>query len=168
MSEPATKVDEKKPKDHQIIHVPNTLRAKVGSGSGVDPELIRKAQDAIDEMAEEFRVWAEKDIMKVQEMVADTPNQTGDLDKHYDRIFGVVHDLKGQGGTFGYTLLTSVGDNLCHFIDNLSAPSVDDLTVIAPHVEALRAILKHDVRGSDDPIGVEIVDSLHKLTQRRR
>lgn len=168
MSEPATKVDEKKTKSHQIIHVPNTLRAKVGSGSGVDPQLIQKAQDAIDEMAEEFRVWAEQDIIRVQELVADTPNHADDLAEHYDKIFGVVHDLKGQGGTFGYTLLTSVGDNLCRFIGHLEEPSMDDLTIIAPHVEALRAILKHNVRGSDDPIGVEIVESLHKLAQRRR
>ena len=54
------------------------------------------------------------------------------------------------------------------FIADLNEPSLDDLTVIAPHVEALRAILKHDVRGSDDPIGVEIVQSLHQLTERRR
>ncbi|WP_416900127.1 MAG: hypothetical protein ACMVY4_10655 [Minwuia sp.] len=152
---------------HQIIHVPNTLRAKVGSGTRVDPALIKKAQRAVDGMATEFRERARIELEEINDMVMRAPS-SDDIAACYQEIFDTVHDLKGQGSTFGFTLLTSIGDSLCRYLDTLESPSVDHLTIIAPHVEALRAIIRFDVQGSEDPVGQKIVESLYKLTTRGR
>lgn len=153
------------PQEAQIIHVPNTLRAKVGSGSRIDPKLINAAQKAVDGMAGDFRTRAGEELEMVHELVTSAP-ESDDLGSHYDLIFGLIHDLKGQGSTFGYTLLTSIGDNLCRYMLKIEQPSLDHLTIIAPHIDALRAVVRLDVKGDDDPIGKEIVNSLHVLSSR--
>lgn len=153
------------PQEAQIIHVPNTLRAKVGSGNRIDPKLIQDAQSAVDGMAGEFRTRAGEELEMVHELVS-TAAEADDLAAHYDLILGIIHDLKGQGSTFGYTLLTNIGDNLCRYMHMMKSPSLDHLTIIAPHIEALRAVVRLDVKGDDDPIGKEIVNSLHVLSSR--
>jgi len=48
----------------------------------------------------------------------------------------------------------------------ISKPSLEQLTIIAPHIDALRAVVRLDVKGGDDPIGKEIVDSLQVLSSK--
>jgi hypothetical protein len=157
--------DDAVPQEAQIIHVPNTLRAKVGSGTRIDPKLIRDAQSAVDGMAGDFRNRAVEELEMVSDLVSDAPD-ADDLSAHYELIFGMIHDLKGQGSTFGYTLLTSIGDNLCRYMHKIEKPSLHHLTIIAPHIEALKAVARLDVKGDDDPIGKEIVNSLHVLSSK--
>lgn len=159
--------DDAAPQEAQIIHVPNTLRAKVGSGTRIDPKLIKEAQRAVDGMAGDFKVRAGEELEMIHELVSTAP-EADDLSAHYELIFGMVHDLKGQGSTFGYTLLTSIGDNLCRYMHKIEKPALDHLTIIAPHIEALRAVVRLDVKGDDDPIGKEIVNSLHVLSSKMR
>lgn len=151
---------------YQVIHVPNTLRAKVGSGSAIDPALIEQAEAAVQNMSGNFREWAKEDLEKLQVLVDDTKNQTHRLAEHYEDIFDIVHDLKGQGGTFGYTLITLVGDSLNKFLEGRTETTLDQLKIIIAHVEALKAIMAHDVKGSDNPIGQQIVNGLHQLVKK--
>lgn len=151
---------------HQVIHVPNTLRAKVGAGTTIDPALIEQAEAAVQNMSGNFREWAKEDLTKLQALVDDTKNQTANLHDHYEAIFDIVHDLKGQGGTFGYTLITMVGDSLNKFLEARKESTLDQLPVIIAHVEALKAIMAQDVKGSDNPIGQQIVTGLHQLVQK--
>lgn len=149
----------------QIIHVPNTLRAKVGGGERLDPKLVKAAQDAIDDLSDDFRTRAQAELEQVHQLVG-SANAADDPAPYLKQIFGIVHDLKGQGSTFGYTLLTSIGDNLCRFMHRSGEMKREQLTIVIPHVDALRAVVRLDVKGSDDPIGKEIVASLHKLSKR--
>jgi len=149
----------------QIIHVPNTLRAKVGGGERLDPRLVKAAQDAIEDLSDDFRVRAQAELEQVHDLIG-SANAAKDPAPYLKQIFGIVHDLKGQGATFGYTLLTSIGDNLCRFMHRSGEMKREQLTIVIPHVDALRAVIRLDVKGSDDPIGKEIVASLHKLSKR--
>ena len=141
--------------EHQIIHVPNTLRAKTGPGERVDPARIKAAEKAIQEMAELRGI--------LNECVEGKHEIAGKREKIYD----ISHNVKGQGSTFGYTLLTSVADNLCSFLDSQDDLLLDHVPVLMAHTEALHAILRFDVKGSDDPTGQEIVRSLHVLIRKQ-
>lgn len=154
--------------EHQVIHVPNMLRAKVGPGAGMDPNLIRKAERAVAEMADDFRDWAADDLARLTELTETIVDNDHRLTAHFSEIFDVAHNLKGQGGTFGYTLLSHVGDNLCRFVESLDEPSLADQPLIDAHVDAMRSILRFDVRGDDDPTGRAIVESLRLLIRRAR
>lgn len=166
MSETSGHRPQKRGGEHQIIHVPNTLRAKAGAGTGIDPGLVKAAEKVVEDMAVDFRAWATEDLRSLAKLVADTPDHAGDLPGHFNRIFDLAHDLKGQGGTFGYSLLTAIADNLCRFIERLARPTRDHVPVIEAHVDALRAILHYDVKGLNDPTGREIMTGLQILVEK--
>lgn len=154
--------------EHQIIHVPNTLRAKTGPGERVDPARIREAEKAIEEMAGDFRTWAMEDVVELRVILNECSAGTHEIAHKREKIYDISHNVKGQGSTFGYTLLTSVADSLCNFLDNQNELSLDDAPVLMAHTEALHAILRFDVKGSDDPTGQEIVRSLHVLIKKQK
>lgn len=154
--------------EHQIIHVPNTLRAKVGGGVGIDPALVRAAEQVVEDMAVDFRDWAAEDLRVLGQLVAGTGQAVGNLKAHYTRIYDLAHDLKGQGGTFGYTLLTGIADNLCRFVEHLDRPGTEHQPVVEAHVDAMRAVLHHGVKDLNDPTGREIMSGLRILVEKTR
>ncbi|MDF1720402.1 MAG: Hpt domain-containing protein [Minwuia sp.] len=153
--------------EHQVIHVPNTLRAKTGSGERVDPERIKAAEKAVLGMADDFRIWAMEDVAQMRDIIADCSAGSLHVVDERERIYDISHNVKGQGSTFGYTLLTSVADNLCNFLDRQNELNSEHLPVMAAHTEALSAILRFNVKGSDNPTGQEIVRSLHELITKQ-
>ncbi len=153
--------------EHKIIHVPNTLRAKTGPGERVDPARIKEAEKAIQEMAGEFRTWALEDVAELRGILTECVEGKHEIAGKREKIYDISHNVKGQGSTFGYTLLTSVADNLCNFLDSQDVLLLDHVPVLLAHTEALHAILRFDVKGSDDPTGQEIVRSLHVLIRKQ-
>lgn len=149
----------------EIIEVPNKLRAKIRGSGPIDPKLIEKAETAIKAHAGEFRITAMEELSTLADLVTAAQASDAPVDE-LEAIFGIVHDLKGQGTTFGYSLLTKVADSLCRFIEKADTRKPECLMVVAPHVDALRVILRDDVHGDDHPLGVAIVESLIELRRK--
>ncbi|MEQ8345413.1 MAG: Hpt domain-containing protein [Sneathiellaceae bacterium] len=151
----------------EIIHPPNLLKMKVGSG-GVDPDRIAKAEAAVAELAESYLDWALKDLAELQARFAalrDDPEQSR---RRVDELFQTAHDMKGQGATFGYPLVTQVAKHLCHYIEGQTdRDQRPDLAIVSAHVDALSAILRGKVSGDGGAIGAALVQELEELVRRK-
>ena len=113
----------------EIIHPPNLLKMKVGSG-GVDPDRIAKAEAAVAELAESYIDWALKDLAELQARFAAIRAETADPRQRVLDLFQTAHDMKGQGATFGYPLVTQVAKHLCHYVEGqLERDQLPDLTI---------------------------------------
>jgi hypothetical protein len=73
-------------------------------------------------------------------------------------------ELKGQGGSFGYDLISQVGESLKIFTENCSEANPRDVEIIAAHVDAMRMVMVDDIKGDGGEVGRAIVDGLYKLT----
>ena len=81
-------------------------------------------------------------------------------------IFRRAMELKGQGGSFGYNLISLVGDSLKRFTECRREAMPRDVDIIAAHVSAMRVVMVEDIRGDGGEVGRAIVDSLYKLTTK--
>ena len=75
----------------EIIHPPNLLKMKVGSG-GVDPDRIAKAEAAVAELAESYIDWALKDLAELQARFAAIRAETADPRQRVLDLFQTAHD----------------------------------------------------------------------------
>ncbi|MFC3231567.1 Hpt domain-containing protein [Marinibaculum pumilum] len=151
----------------EIIHPPNLLKMKVGSG-GVDPDRIAKAEAAVAELAESYIDWALKDLAELQARLAAIRAETADRRQRVLDLFQTAHDMKGQGATFGYPLVTQVAKHLCHYIEGqLEREQLPDLTIVSAHVDALAAILRGRVAGDGGATGAALVRELEELVRRK-
>lgn len=148
----------------EIIQPSLALQAKVASVVAANPEDLFEAADrAVAGKADAFLDHARNELSSLrdsfQTVVAAPDKSEGDL----RRVYGIAHDLKGQGKSFGFALVTEVAGLLCTV---LRSPRVDEAEwrrIATAHIEALGLLIGHGIRGDGGPLGQKLVDRLKRL-----
>ena len=154
---------------YQMITPPNLLKVKVGGGegpSGIDGEALQQASSAIESLAGEFeeRVTLEiAHLMKLSHDLDDDPEKAPKIGRKVARI---GHEISGQGGTFGFDLISEVGVSMCRYVEEISSPERLNGEVLRAHADAMRAVIKNHVRGDGGTVGTELIESLEHLVDR--
>lgn len=144
----------------------NRLREKTAGlapgNTSISPEALEKAQKALSKMSEDYPDWVSGLIVKLQEQhgrCVDSPEMRRDC---FEEINHMAHDMKGQGGTFGYPLITSFADSLYGFtIQRPGDISDNQIELVKAHVDAMRAVIRGRVSGSGGEIGETLSTSLN-------
>lgn len=147
----------------------NALATKLGGAKISDDELERRLAAANQKIAgasSGFADWAGADLEEAV-ATAEKLEPGGDNEEATGLIFRVAHDLKGQGSTFGYPLMTQIAGLLCNFIRSSTSPlSSHVVNVIRAHLSALYLILKQDIRGEGDAAAQQLVEKLAMAAER--
>jgi chemotaxis protein histidine kinase CheA len=154
--------------DSQIIHAPHTLKkAKMGSGPGkLDTKAIACAESAVKEMAKDYTQWAQEDVSSLDAALGEARARPDDHAQAIRTLFRVALDMKGQGTSFGYRLITEVGDSLASFVEERKSLSPFDQEVVASHISAMRAVFSEAVRDDGGDTGRALVEGLHRLVEK--
>jgi chemotaxis protein histidine kinase CheA len=145
----------------EIIMPPNTLKAKVGSANGkvmLDPEVLKRAEKAMDGLRSEFSDWLNEDIEKLHRSFAvfsrqRTPDNAGVL-------FRAAHDLKGQAATFGYPLIARVAASLAKLMDEMTSRDAAPLPLVAAHVDAVAVIHRERIKDISNRTALMLAEEL--------
>lgn len=73
---------------------------------------------------------------------------------------GIAHDIKGQGGSFGYPLITQIGNSLSTLLKHEQLLSEAGLELLGEHVNALDTILDKAIEGDGGNLGGRYVERL--------
>ncbi|MBX3453199.1 Hpt domain-containing protein [Ferrovibrio sp.] len=136
------------------------------SGAGADDPAnfaaaLAQAQAAVAAMADEYIGWVTADLVRLDEAVAaiDPANPPAGLKAAH----GVAHDIKGQGATFGYKLVTDIAAMLCRYLQHHAETGSYDPEVIEAHVQALKTVVENRVKGDAGALGQEILATLQEV-----
>jgi chemotaxis protein histidine kinase CheA len=155
--------------DHEIITPPNTLKNKVSfSPNGVDLEMLEKAEQIIASLQGNYLEWVQEDLNKLQAHY-DRAMGAADADGRQQAladIFHVAHDVKGQGGSFGYHLMTAIGNQLCRFVEKLEGAGAPELEVVKLHIDAMRLVIAERMEGTGGTVGEKIVAGLQAVISK--
>lgn len=144
----------------EIINVPNSIRLKVSGGGPISEEMIATADQAIEQLSGQFIELLRADIEKLAALSRDVKSGNGDTRQAIGEIFAISHELRGQGSTFEFPLVTRIGKSLCHFTENLNPSDSRNPQVIDLHVDSLRLVLVEDIRGDGGDPGRKIASGL--------
>jgi chemotaxis protein histidine kinase CheA len=150
----------------EIIMPPNTLRVKLGVGSGVkiDPEAIARAEQAMETMKSEFTEWLTQDIANLTSAFARFSKESDNPSA--STLFRAAHDLKGQATTFGYPLIARAASSLAKLMEGLSTLEDTPLPLVAAHVDAVTAIHRGKIKDISNLIALTLVEELEgRVTQ---
>jgi len=146
----------------------NKLRSKVkvlAPGAGLDLSAIDRAEQALDKLSVRFEGWILDEVERLQNARddVDTHGYNGDF---ADELFRAAHDLKGQGMTFGYPLVTYVAGSLCKLLEVLGATETSKapIDLIDHHVDAIRAIVRDRIKGNTHSTASTLANSLADAT----
>ncbi len=146
----------------EVIVPPDTLKKKVkiGGPGAVDLEALERAEAVIADMTDTYLEWAAEDLAKIHAAVEELKAENKDREKALARIFQLSHDMKGQGGSFGYALMTILGGNLCSFIEKLEAAGPAEVEVIQLHIDAMDLVITKHMKGDGGKEGEQLLEGL--------
>jgi hypothetical protein len=155
-----------KGKGVEVIHPPNKIKARVGgSGKGMDPSLLARAEAAMAKAQEQvdFPAQALPELARATETISLLLADRDQQPKHLAVIFNIVHDLRGGGGNFGYPLVTRIGSMLCRYLEGRTAVTLAEVEVMRALIDAMRAVLSNKLKGEGGQVGQELCASLERL-----
>jgi HPt (histidine-containing phosphotransfer) domain-containing protein len=161
-----TVVGEKKRVRVRFYRMRNRLKDKIGGGAGgagFSKEAMEKAENEFKKMAEDYPDWVGKFITQLQQELTAAKGRAADMrTPNFVRINQLAHELKGQGGTFGYPLISIFGKSLFELTAGRDGSISDEhLDLAKAHMDAMQAVIKGRVAGDGGAIGAELVKSLN-------
>jgi len=148
----------------------NRLKEKthgLGGGKGtISAEALEAAEQALEEMAEDYPDWVSGLISKLSEQhsrCVDTPENRRE---YFEQINRIAHDMKGQGGTFGYPLITDFAESLYSFTTTRQEITDPMVELVKTHIDSMRAVIKDRVKGDGGELGKQLKASLEEAIAR--
>src|SRR5215471_3101681 len=131
----------------QIFMPPNILKAKVGGSGVLDADAIKRADQALVQLKEEFVGWMAVDVGRLS--AARDTYQAQPSSGALGVLYRASHDLKGQGTTFDYPLVSRVASSLCRLTDEAAQERDPPIHLIDAHVEAIKIIVRDGIKNAN-------------------
>src|SRR3546814_6769256 len=95
---------------------------------------LERAQAAVDRLKDIYVTdWAPGAISEMYEVLARVRRPASDRRSCFDAFYRLAHDMKGQGGTFDFPLLTHIGEALCRLTAGRQDAGESEMTVLFAH-----------------------------------
>jgi hypothetical protein len=127
--------------------------------------LTAEAEAAIARLVESYPDLAEPDLAGAEAALAVAVEGQVPRPDQFLRLHNFAHNLKGQGGSFGYPLVTRIAQSLCELVpDDIGrVPPPTAVPLIRAHLEALRLVLAQRLTGDGGPVGRGLAARLAEL-----
>ena len=133
------------------------------TGEGTISTALARAEAAVANLAQDYASWALADVAKARTALAAAIDDPAGRGQHIEALFRVGHDLKGQGTSFGFPLVTKIGQSLCALTrDRDRQYESRHLDLAKAHLDALDLILAKSIKGEGGKVGAELVAKLEQ------
>lgn len=139
------------------------LKAKAPATNRVLSEALNVADTAVEELAENYPQRAGEKVSELDRAFEALP-VSGDARDAIEALFDIAHDIRGEGGTFGFPLATAIADNLCKTLEDKSQASEPMRAAVHVHIGSLKLVLSEPIKGDGGDRGAELLDGLKKVS----
>lgn len=161
------KPEEKRFDDHSVIVPPHKLKKAVTHARGpvqIDMSAVDRAEAALAELKAEFGEWMLAECSRL-DAAREAIRRKGVTRATVDAMFIPAHDIKGGATTLGFPLAERLATSLCRLLRHAPEPIRIPRALIDHHVDAIRAIVREDVKNPLNPFGLEISERLSILVE---
>jgi chemotaxis protein histidine kinase CheA len=151
--------------DHEVLHPPHHLAkalATAGASARLDLGAIARAEKALAALAVEFSAWMQNEV-KVLDAAREIARRRGVDEETRSALFRAAHDIKGEAATFGYPIAGRIAGSLCRLLEEIGDRPGVPFILIDRHVDAIRAIVRQDVRSDGDAMALSLTARLDEL-----
>lgn len=122
---------------------------------------MERARAAVDKLKDVYvREWAPAALAELDRTLKLARSSPEHAEEHLEAAYRLAHDMKGQGTTFGYPLISEIGEALCHLTYGRETATKSEYRAMMAHVEAAGTVLANEL---DDPESDAARDAMRKL-----
>lgn len=141
----------------------NQPESDEAGGEGGMAATLARAEAAVANLTRNYATWALADVAKARAALAAAVAEPAERAQHIEALFRVGHDLKGQGSSFGYPLVTRIGHSLCALTRDRARPyEARHLDLARSHLDAIELVLSKGIGGDGGTLGAELVARLEQ------
>ena len=145
------------------------LAERVRQLPDVDVEtIVARAEAAIEALKDDYRVALGTTLAELVACYRAATERPGGNAPELRALYHQAFDLKGPGGTFGYALISRIGDLLCAYLAGTPVAHRRELTLIGLHVDALATVIREGIEGDGGEIGRVLILSLEQAAAKLR
>ena len=153
------------PSDVWLFKLPNYLKQKMGSNAQRHPfvlpeDVLASAEASLKREADGFLDWAKQFLDRLSRQVTEAKQISGERTSYFDEINLIAHELRGQGGTFGYPLITVFGKSLYELTKPPCRHDDANLEIVKAHIDTMRAVLREKIEGDGGEMGQMLFKAL--------
>jgi len=119
----------------------------------LSPDVLARAEAALSSLSGRYLEWAEADAARLRACLDEVRAPGADLTTLLPRLFTISHDMKGQAATFGYPLVSELGNRLCRLIEDSPAPGPEGLARLARLAESMMRVIAQRLDGDGGEAG---------------
>ncbi len=157
--------------DVYLFKLPNLLKQKMGLENMKVPfempdEVLAEAEETLEREAEGFLDWAKQYLDELSEKISQAFEDQAHRAEHLAEVNRIAHELRGQGGTFGYPLITLFAKSL---YETTAYPCREDdanLEICRAHLDTLRAVIREKIEGDGGAVGRQLMMALNQAIQK--
>ena len=129
--------------DHEVITPAHKLRKAITYKPPMpgQEDPVACAEAALAQLSGEFASWMGTECERLDQ-ARKAVEKHGFNDTTRDELFRAAHDIKGEAATLGFPAVAPAAESLCRLIDLSQEMTRIPLTLVAQHVDAVRAIYR--------------------------
>jgi hypothetical protein len=126
---------------------------------------MAEAAASLDLLVADYEAWTLKALGEMRAALGVAQACPEDPTEPLRRIFDGAHDLKGQGASFGYPLITRIAQSLCRLghAGPLEACTAERLRAVGAHLDVLVLILEKRIRGDGGVVADKLAAKLESM-----
>ncbi len=153
-----------KPKNKYEVKPPRFLGDKIPKSGGPSPqEAIAKALKLSAELMDQYQGWVVDDLQALWHECASIKPGGKDEQLKLRKLYDMSHDIRGHGGSFGYSLVSILGDSLCKYLDTRKSLDSQSLDIIKLHILAMKAVFNQNLKGDQPELAQQLTELLALL-----
>lgn len=151
----------------EFIKPEKHISQRVPKYGGLPPDIaVMRALNATKELTTGYQGWAVDDLQDLWHLFLETVKTKSANRKKIQKMFDVCHEIRGEGGTFGYPLISIVGDSLCKYLDLKHTMAGKELDVVRIHILSLKAIFRQKLAGPQSELATTVTELLQALRDK--
>lgn len=149
-----------------FFELPNRLGAKVGIAPRgpvptLAPEVLAAAEQEILSRAGDYATWISAEVEEMGRRVERLPREPDAVPDLLARVNRAAHEMRGQGGIFGYPLITLIAKSLYEATRGGGQTVTEtEHRLFKAHVDAIRAVMNGRISGDGGATGQQLLASL--------
>ena len=149
-----------------IFKFRNRMADKIGAYTlkgvpEIDMALIEQAEAKIENMAGDYAEWVTKSVRELSGALSLLAKGEGDSKALIVKLNTLAHEFRGQGGVFGYPLVTNFGKSLYEATLNENMDvTPNHIEFFKAHVDSINAVMTEKVKGDGGEIGRALVQGI--------
>jgi len=154
------------PTEVKITEPSFLLKAKAPATKRLLSEAIEVAEAAVAELGKDYPQRAGEKVSELDRAFEALP-ATGDARNAVEALFAIAHEIRGEGGTFGFPLATAIASNLCAVLEDQDHVDKPLREVIRVHIDSLKLVVSQPIKGDGGAQGAELLDGLQKVSSAK-